>query len=257
MLNSTSYTHGAIQYDDLLRDFKEHTERLKITTARLRQDIEATRTLAIKENEEFPVIEREKNGMYTRQLDRHECTAHILIEKKIQLQQSIAKMRHNIAQNQQDLEAVRQALAPKELEKREMIQERAQQVELLVEKKNQLYNRIRQKQQEQNKVIKTETDNALLTELELQTFRHALQLEIVNTYEALRFEFKCISKQAPEKIYHVALTITDTDVYTVIECQPDSVLPRVLKELDVLNQDRELFNFIKKLRKIFQQSANA
>ncbi|KAK4512676.1 uncharacterized protein ATC70_003380 [Mucor velutinosus] len=239
MLNSTSYTHGAIQYKDLLRDFQEHMERLKLTTLRLQQGIEATRTLAIKNNEVFPEMEERRN------------------EKKVKLQQSIAKMRHNIAQYQQDLEAIRQELAPKELQRSERTHERIQQLESMVEKKNQLHNRIRQKGEEHTEVIKAETSNALLTELELQTFRRALQLEIVNTNEALRFEFKCISKQVPEKIYHVALTITDTDVYTVIECQPDSVLPKVLRELDVLNQDRELFNFIKKLRQIFRQSANA
>ncbi|OAC99912.1 hypothetical protein MUCCIDRAFT_165733 [Mucor lusitanicus CBS 277.49] len=126
-------------------------------------------------------------------------------------------MRRNVVQEQQDLDAIQQALAPRELERTEKIQERHRQFEFLVEKKNQLHNRIRQKRQEQSKVIKAETDNALLTELELDTFRRALQLEIVNTY----------------------------------------VLPKVLKELDVLNQDRELFDFIKKLRQIFRQSANA
>lgn len=77
---------------------------------------------------------------------------------------------------------MRQALAPKELERRERIQERIQHLESMVEKKNQLHNRIHQKRQEQDQVIKAETSNALLTELELHTFRHALQLEIVNTY---------------------------------------------------------------------------
>ncbi|CAO3638250.1 unnamed protein product [Mucor fragilis] len=257
MLNSASYTHGSIQYDDLLHDFEEHMERLKLVTLSLHQGIQATRTLAVKDIEEFPELEKSRRGMYTRYADIHQHLADTLIEKRAELQQNIAKMRHNIAQYQQDLEAVRQALAPKELERRERIQERIQHLESMVEKKNQLHNRIHQKRQEQDQVIKAETSNALLTELELHTFRHALQLEIVNTYDALRFEFKCISKQAPEKIYHVALTITDTDVYTVIECQPDSVLPKVLKELDILNQDRELFNFIKKLRQIFRQSANA
>ncbi|OAD04385.1 hypothetical protein MUCCIDRAFT_108209 [Mucor lusitanicus CBS 277.49] len=166
-------------------------------------------------------------------------------------------MQHNVVQEQQDLDTIRQAFAPKELERRERIQERHQQFESMVERKNQLHDRISQKRKEQSEAIKAERDNALLTELELQAFRHALQLEIVNAYGALRFEFKCISKQAPEKIYHVALTITETNVYTVVACQPDSVLPRVLKELDVLNQDRELFNFIKKVRHIFRQSANA
>ncbi|KAL9557250.1 hypothetical protein MBANPS3_001481 [Mucor bainieri] len=166
-------------------------------------------------------------------------------------------MRHTITQTQQDLEAKRLALTPKESENKERIQERAKQLESLLGRKNQLQNRIRQVKHEQEEAIKSETENALLTELELQTFRHALQLEIVNTNAALRFEFKCINKQAPEKIYHILLTITDTDAYKVIECQPDSVLPKISKELDVLNQDRELFNFIKKVRQIFRQSANA
>ncbi|KAF1800677.1 hypothetical protein FB192DRAFT_1381839 [Mucor lusitanicus] len=239
MLNLTSYTHGTIQYDDLLRDFNEHMEKMKLTTLSLHQAIEANRTLVVKKNEEFPEIRKKME------------------EKKIELQQAIAKMRRNVVQEQQDLDAIQQALAPRELERTEKIQERHRQFEFLVEKKNQLHNRIRQKRQEQSKVIKAETDNALLTELELDTFRRALQLEIVNTYEAIRFEFKCINKQVPEKIYHVALTITEANVYTVIACQPDSVLPKVLKELDVLNQDRELFDFIKKLRQIFRQSANA
>ncbi|KAF1805718.1 hypothetical protein FB192DRAFT_1434084 [Mucor lusitanicus] len=239
MLNSTLHTKGAIQYNDLLRDFNEHMKRMKLTTLSIQQAIEANRTLVVKKNEEFPEIRKNME------------------EKKIELQQSIAKMQHNVVQEQQDLDTIRQAFAPKELERRERIQERHQQFESMVERKNQLHDRISQKRKEQSEAIKAERDNALLTELELQAFRHALQLEIVNAYGALRFEFKCISKQAPEKIYHVALTITETNVYTVVACQPDSVLPRVLKELDVLNQDRELFNFIKKVRHIFRQSANA
>ncbi|KAL7324624.1 hypothetical protein PS15p_209788 [Mucor circinelloides] len=169
----------------------------------------------------------------------------------------MVQMRRNIAQIQQELEPKRQEYAAKEVEMNERSQERIERLKSLVERKNRLNDRVCQKRQEKNESTKTETANARLTELELQTYRHALQLEIVNTNDALRFEFKCISKQVPEKIYHIALTITDTNLYTVIECQPDSVLPKVLKELEVLNQDRELFIFIKKLRQIFRQSANA
>lgn len=66
MLNSASYTHGSIQYDDLLRDFEEHTERLKLVTLSLHQGIQATRTLAVKDIEEFPELEKSRRGMYTR-----------------------------------------------------------------------------------------------------------------------------------------------------------------------------------------------
>ncbi|KAI8641619.1 hypothetical protein BD408DRAFT_403260 [Parasitella parasitica] len=149
-----------------------------------------------------------------------------LNERKESLQDTIAQQKRNIAQVEQT-------------------------------KRNELNQRIvEKKQQEANKTL-IEKRNGLLNELELNAYRHALQLEIINRYDAIKFEFKCIDKKVPEKIYSLSLTINESNSYTVTECHPDSALPEISKLLVALNQDRELFVFIKGVRRVFQEFARS
>jgi hypothetical protein len=59
--------------------------------------------------------------------------------------------------------------------------------ELALAKRNELSQKIRQRKQEKNDKIFLEEQNKILTEKELNTYRHALQLEIIN--ESGKFDF--------------------------------------------------------------------
>lgn len=62
-------------------------------------------------------------------------------------------------------------------------------------KRNELSQKIRQKKQEKSDKIFLEEQNKLLTERELNTYRHALQLEIINESGKFGFvvETRCLT----------------------------------------------------------------
>lgn len=63
--------------------------------------------------------------------------------------------------------------------------------ELALAKRNELSQKIRQRKQEKNDKIFLEEQNKILTEKELNTYRHALQLEIIN--ESGKFDFNAVT----------------------------------------------------------------
>ncbi|KAG2201501.1 hypothetical protein INT46_007774 [Mucor plumbeus] len=240
IMHSTLTSNKSVEYENLIGEFEASLNKMRTTQKNVDSAIQTEESLL-----------NEINKNYQKDFEE-------LDDKKNILQETIAQQKRNIAQLEQKLPLkIDSSLADRVSEKQKETENLIKHRELALAKRNELSQKIRQRKQEKNDKIFLEEQNKILTEKELNTYRHALQLEIINESEAIKFEFKCIDKKALKKIYSVTLTINDSNIYTVNECHPKSTLPQVLQKLKTLNEDRELFVFIKSVRRIFQESTNA
>ncbi|CEP15167.1 hypothetical protein [Parasitella parasitica] len=240
MIHSNSTTNKSKEYEKLMLDLEVYSNKMKTALKHVENTIQTEESLL-----------HTMNKNYQSRLEE-------LDEKKKKLQDTIAQQKRNIAEVEQKLPHTKDiALANRVIKEQEETNKLMKTRQALLTKRNELNQKILEKQQEEANKVSIEKRNRLLNELELNAYRHALQLEIINRYDAIKFEFKCVDKKAPEKTYSLALTINESNSYTVIECHPDSVLPEISKLLIALNEDRELFVFIKGVRRIFQDSARS
>ncbi|KAI8992124.1 chromosome segregation protein Spc25-domain-containing protein [Mycotypha africana] len=174
-------------------------------------------------------------------------------ERKAQLLEEIAKRKANVTIKQKELESSedssliqrKQQLEAKraQLESEEASANKV--CELLVERCSQL----RKEQLRRNEDAKIE---ATVRQLEFEALSKILQLEIIiPSPTSLRFLFKYIDITDPERVYSLQVGIGNTNIYTVSDCEPQ--IPNLDFLLSQLNEDRDLFKFLKLVRKAFKK----
>ncbi|KAI8990166.1 chromosome segregation protein Spc25-domain-containing protein [Pilobolus umbonatus] len=80
-----------------------------------------------------------------------------------------------------------------------------------------------------------------------------LQIDPVRD-DQIKFTFYSIDENAPDKPYYFILNISDDRFYTVIHCSHS--IPNLSACVDELNKNRDLYGFIKQMRKLFCTVAN-
>ncbi|KAI7888684.1 chromosome segregation protein Spc25-domain-containing protein [Mucor mucedo] len=205
------------------------------------------------------------NKVQKRMRDK-ETMREVDLERKIQSQDKrIAQLEDKKRSLQRDFE--RQENTTKELEQKvselheKEISLRTSEIkrknELVVKANAELEAKINEKRRllEQQRMENTarkssaqENNEKLSTEV--NACNKQLQLHISPMKENhIKFSFKCINPTDPEKTYYFVLYLEESGLYKVTECEP--TLPNVESLISNLNSDRDLYSFIKLMRRDF------
>ncbi|KAI9023861.1 chromosome segregation protein Spc25-domain-containing protein [Phycomyces nitens] len=94
-----------------------------------------------------------------------------------------------------------------------------------------------------------------LNQLELETYKKYTQMTLTSPkVDHIRFSFKFINIHDPEAVYSFTLYTCPDHQYQLVECSPE--VETSADMVRKLNRDRDLYGFIKHMRKEFYSLAN-
>ncbi|CAO3610624.1 unnamed protein product [Mucor hiemalis] len=180
----------------------------------------------------------------------------LLIEKKTTLKTKIEEKERRIEQIAKANKAESETKVLHDLEdsrtRVDEVQKREHMLKDKLEKSSRLLEQIR-REKAHKKLIAEEKEqfNAVVLRAAIKYTGLSLVIESVDT---IKFEYKFINGNDPEEIYYFTLHLAESGTYELIECNPP--LPTIEAHFKKVNADRDLYVFIKAIRKDFVKYLN-